>query len=183
MKNNEVIKTIMERRSIRSFKEEPILDEDLFTILHAGRHAPSGMNRQPWLFTVIKNKEILKRLNELCRQDMINAGIERAKDPNFSVYYNAPLIIIVSGDKNVFTAMYDCILAMGNMLISAWSIGVGACWIHAIVRVLNSKEGEELKKELKIPENHEVYAVSAFGYIKDMPEKKEKREDVFNIIE
>ncbi|MEN2984563.1 MAG: nitroreductase [Dictyoglomaceae bacterium] len=183
MRNNEVIKNILERRSIRSFKEDPLSEEDLLTILHTGRYAPSGMNRQPWLFTVIKNKDILKRINELCRQDMINAGFERAKDPNFCVYYNAPLVIVISGDKNIPTAIYDCILAMGNMLISAWSIGVGACWIHAIIRVLNSKEGEGIKRELRIPENHEIYASGAFGYIKEMPEKKEKREDVFNIID
>lgn len=180
---NEVIKNILSRRSIRSFKEEPIKEEDLLTILHAGINAPSGMNRQPWLFTVVKNKEVLYELNRLCKEDMLKAGIERAKNPEFCVYYNAPIVIIVSGDKSIPTAIYDCTLAMGNMFLAGWSLGVGACWIHAIVRVLNSEEGRELKKKLGIPENHEVYSAGAFGYIKEMSQPKEKREDVFNFID
>jgi len=183
MIRNEVINTILSRRSVRSFKEEPIKDEDLLTILHAGRYAPSGMNRQPWLFTVIRNKEILAEINKLCKEDMLKAGIERAKNPDFCVYYNAPVVIIISGDKDVPTAIYDCTLAMGNMFLAGWSLGVGSCWIHAIIRVLNSEDGRELKYKLNIPENHEVYSAGAFGYIKEMPQAKEKKEEVFNFID
>lgn len=180
---NEVIKAILSRRTVRSFKDESLSEKDLMAILEAGRHAPSGMNRQPWLFSIIRNKEILKEINELCRQEMLKNGIERAKNPEFCVYYNAPLVIIISGDKDIPTAIYDCTLAMGNMFLAGWSLGVGSCWIHAIVRVLNSEEGKELKKKLRIPDNHEVYSAGAFGYIKEMPEPKEKKQDIFNFVD
>lgn len=54
----EVIKT---RRSIRSYKKEPVPDEVLKRVLNAARIAPSGNNRQPWKFIIIKDEERKKK--------------------------------------------------------------------------------------------------------------------------
>jgi nitroreductase len=64
MKWNEVERTIMERRSIRGFKEEPIPDSMVRRILEAGRFAPSAGNAQPWKFMVIKSPEILREMEK-----------------------------------------------------------------------------------------------------------------------
>ncbi|MCX7795404.1 MAG: nitroreductase [bacterium] len=165
---NETIKTILSRRSVRAYKEEQIKEEELFTILEAGRLSPSGMNRQPWLFTIVQNKEILSKINEACRNSLLKSGNptmeERAKRPDFSAFYNAPTLIIISGDKGLMTAQYDCTLALGYMFLAAASLNIGSCWVHGITVMLNSEEGKELKKELGIPEGYQIYSSGVFGY-------------------
>ena len=59
---NETMKTILERRSTRSFSTEPVSDEILKDLANAAMHAPSGMCKKTWKFTVISNKEIIERL-------------------------------------------------------------------------------------------------------------------------
>jgi len=63
----DVFECIVSRRSIRSFKDEPVPDEALERILEAARWAPSAVNRQPWHFIVIKNRETLRRIASLAR--------------------------------------------------------------------------------------------------------------------
>ena len=71
---NDTLKTIKQRRSIRSVKDEQIKEEELQTVLEAGLYAPNA-GGQAWHFTVIQNKELLDRLNL--------AAKEAAKKMNF----------------------------------------------------------------------------------------------------
>ncbi|MFZ2709110.1 MAG: nitroreductase family protein, partial [Leptotrichiaceae bacterium] len=59
---NEVIRTILSRRSTRIFKEDPLKDEEIGQILEAAKYAPSGTNQQPWNFTVVSNKELIEEI-------------------------------------------------------------------------------------------------------------------------
>ena len=63
---NETIQSILNRRSIRDFKEEQISDEDLNIILECGRYAPSGMNRQSYAFVAIQNEDMMHELVNEC---------------------------------------------------------------------------------------------------------------------
>ncbi len=167
---NETTGTLLKRRSVRTYKPEQLRDGDLQLILEAGRFAPSGMNCQPWHFTVVQNKDMLKKINEFVRAGILKTDIanqamkERAKSEDFSAFYNAPTLIIVSGDKNAVTPIYDCTLAMGNMFNAAASIGVGSCWIHAIAVGLSTEVGKDLAGELGIPEGYTAFCSGAFGY-------------------
>lgn len=185
---NETINTILSRRSVRSYKEEQIKDEELQTILEAGRFAPSGMNRQPWTFTVIQNREMLDKINELCRNMLLKSGNpsmeERAKRSDFNAFYNAPTLIIISGDKNVMTAQYDCTLALGYMFLAAASLDIGSCWVHGVTVALNSEDGRVIREELGIPEDYQVYSSGVFGYKAVEPPcpPKKKIEEIIKII-
>lgn len=66
----DTISTIMDRRSIRRYRPDPIPEEDIQTILEAGRQAPSGGNRQPWHFVVSKDPEIRRRVADACNGQM-----------------------------------------------------------------------------------------------------------------
>ena len=55
------ISTIMERRSIRNYRPDPIPEEHIEQILEAGRQAPSAGNRQPWHFVVVRDSELRKK--------------------------------------------------------------------------------------------------------------------------
>ena len=174
MINNETMQSILARRSYKVFDSKPINDEAVETIVTAGLYAPTGMNRQPWHFTVIKSKEMMERFGAARRSLPLPPGIppqvvKAMGDP----MRNAPVMILVSA-KEGGTGFQDSCLAMENMFIAAASLGIMSGWDHASVRVL-FKEGTDLNKEL-IPEGYTVYAAAFFGYpdpnVKDRGERK-----------
>lgn len=183
---NETIKTILNRRSYRAYKPEQIKDADLQSILEAGRFAPSGMNNQPWHFSVIQKKDLLERINGAVKEGMLQSGnpqmAERAKDGSFSVFYHAPTLIIVSADPKVATPQFDSALAMGNMFLAAASLGVGSCWIHAISVTFNNESAKGILKELAVPDGYVIYSSGAFGYPAMEAQASPRKEGTISVI-
>lgn len=183
MLNNEVIKTILERESCLDYTGEPIPEEAIESILKAGRHAPTSGGRQPWHFTVVTDPKILDEIsylvygNFLEMMEKIKAENEKKgeKKTPFSGYdenptpasvrYNAPMIIIVSGDPKQSSVYHtDCCLATENMYIAAQSLGISSLWWGALERGgFKNPKCAELKKKL-IPEGYQVVSASLFGY-------------------
>jgi nitroreductase len=155
---------ILSRRSIRKYEKKEIPQEILQQILEAGRQAPSAVNRQPFRFVVVKDHEIMKNL--------CNNLITR-----FVKY--APVAIVGCADvKSLLTgkwAVVDTTIAMQNMVIAAWTLGLGSCWIGAC-------NEEEVKKMLKIPDKWKVVALITFGYPAEQPKPRKKKpiEELFN---
>jgi nitroreductase len=165
---NDTLQIIRNRRSTRQFKAEQIKDEELKEIIDAGIYAPSATNKQPWHFTVIQNKDIINRLNDdfkelakISENDYIKRVGENEK---FHVFYNAPTVVLLSGDKNNHSAAVDCAAATENMLIAAEAIDIGSCWIGFIAYLLNNEKGKEYLKELGIPEGYRQIHAVALGY-------------------
>ena len=75
MNPKEFLDFLIRRRSIRKYLEKPISDEDLNMILEAGRWAPSGTNRQPWKFIIIKNRELLQQIVKRRKDLGLPAGL------------------------------------------------------------------------------------------------------------
>lgn len=165
---SDVLQAIRQRRSIRTFKPEQISDGDLQKIIESGRFAPSARNEQPCHFTVVQNKELQGKINQVIRKVFLNSGdpvlIERAKVDNFSPFYHAPSLIIVSADAKVVAPEADSSLALGNMFLAAHAMGIGSVWIHSLRSVFNSEEGKALNKDLHIPDGYVIYGSGAFGY-------------------
>ena len=181
---NPVIENILTRRSIRDYLETPLSEQTIRKIIDAGRYAPTGLNFQPWRFVVVQNKEVCKMLSNYAQPILIknlegrnDAGavnfLKRVQDINFSLFYNAPVLILVIGTKNNALTDYDCSMCAGNMMLAAHSLGIGSCWIGGAAVI---QQSEELMTELKIPQNYKIIAPLIFGYPKTMPQIPEKRE-------
>ncbi len=177
---NKTLRIIKQRRSIRSFKDEQIKDEELQAVLEAGMYAPNA-GGQAWHFTAVQNKEILERLNLAAKESARQMDMEHLRmlgnNEMFNCLYGAPTLIIVSGDgKSLIPLDADCAAATENMLIAAESIGLGSCWIFFVLLSFHSSQGSELRKELKIPEGYKPYDSAVFGYKKtpaiNAPERK-----------
>src|ERR1035437_9048356 len=101
---SETISTLLSRRSIRTYKDVQIKEEELQTILKAGQYAPSARNDQSWHFTVVQNPEILEKISAIAKEIYGKSDNElfreRAKVENFSLFYHAPTYIIVSGENS-----------------------------------------------------------------------------------
>ena len=184
---NDTIKTILSRRSIRSYKQEQIKEEELELILEAAKYAPTGMNNQPWHFAVVQNREILDKINSTIRNIFLrseNKSIaERAGAEDFTVFYHAPILIIVAADEKAATPQFDSALALGNMFLAAESLGIGSCWIHSVSMSLNLADNMSLIRELGIPEGYKVFGAGVFGYkASEAPAPGPRKEGTVNII-
>ncbi len=160
---NETIRTIIERRSIRSFSPRDVEREKIEEIIKAGQYAPSGMNRQERIFIVVTDKA--KRA-ELSR---INASVMgRDTDP----FYGAPVAIIVAAKKDSPTGIYDASASIENMLIASESLSLGSCWVFRAKEELESEWGKELLSSLGITDEYVGVGNIALGYYDE--EKKPK---------
>lgn len=140
------------RRSIRAYQDKPIDDKELNMILEAGRWTPSASNRQPWRFIIIKNKDILLKL---------------AKTLSYGRFMKeVPIAIAIVAKMKTSPKWYliDTSLVSMNMMLMAWSLGIGTCWIGAMNR-------GKAKEILGLGDNDHLLTILPFGYIKgEIPE-------------
>lgn len=172
---NEVFDTIMTRRSVRSFSDKNISREDLLTIAKAGVHAPSGMNRQSWKFTVVQNQEKIQKLAKAVAKQL-----EKGDNYNF---YLPNAIILVSNDRENTNGLADSACAMENMFLMAHSMGVGSVWINQLKCICDEPAIRTILDEFEVPANHIVYGIAALGYAKEEGKPKEKNETVIHFVD
>ena len=155
---------ILSRRSIRRYENKDISEEVLQQILETGRQAPSAANRQPIHFVIVKDHDILKNLCD----NLINRFVKYA-----------PVAIVGCADiKSLLTgkwAVVDTTIAMQNMVIAAWTLGIGSCWIGAC-------NEEKVKELLKIPDKWKFVALVTLGYPAEQPKPRKKKsfEEMFS---
>lgn len=164
---NEVIKNILTRRSIRSFNEKQISKQDLEEIVKAGVYAPTGMNKQSFQFTVIQNKDIIRRIEKTVEKNMDRPGYNM---------YNSGCIILVSNDRENGNGYADCACALENIFLAAHSMGIGSVWINQLKTTSDCEDTRAILNELKIPASHIVWGIAALGYNDGpAPEPKERK--------
>jgi len=174
---NEVLDAIYKRRSIRKYSEKEVSEETVKEIIDAGIMAPSARNAQPWHFTIVQNKEKIKELSDNALEQRkilgkVISGSFKAMGLG-SLFYNAPLLIFISGKSDYPYLKDDINLAVQNMFLAAHSLGLGSCWI-GMAKPLNNDS--DVKKELGIPTDFEIVAPLIFGYSETENKNVPKRE-------
>lgn len=144
----DVIKAIRNRRSIRKYKSTEVSQEQIHTILQAGRWAPSASNKQPWAFVVVREDEIRNRL---------------AQAHSYGRFMSeSPVVIVVLGDpaKHPKYHLADPHNAVMNMLLAAYAEGLSTCWMG----VRDTDIEPHFRDILDIPENLRVICCISLGY-------------------
>ena len=152
---NESLKTLIERRSCRSYKPDPIPADILDQILEAGTYAATGMGKQSPIMIAVTDKETRDKLSRM------NAAVMGASNDPF---YGAPVVIIVLANRAVPTYLYDGSLVMGNLMNAAHALGIASCWIHRAKEEFESAEGKAMLKELGIEGDYEGIGHCILGY-------------------
>ncbi len=167
---NESIKTLLTRRSVRKFKPEHITEEEMETILEAGKYAPTGRGTQCTKFVAIRNKAVRDKLSEM------NAEILGV---NHDPFYGAPDVIAVfANSAATLTWVEDGALAMGNLMNAAHALGIGSCWIHRARETFDSPEGRAMAAAWGLPEGYEGIGYCILGYAEgEEPLPKPRKED------
>lgn len=161
----ETLECIKTRRSIRSFVPKDIPESIIREILTAGIHAPSSGNIQNWEFIVVRDRKTKKLLSEsaLHQKFIEEAGV---------------VIVVCSDWKRVERAygrrgrelysVQNTAAAIQNILLAAWDLGLGTCWIGAF-------DEEDVKKILKIPKDIKPVAIIPVGYPENVENKPERK--------
>lgn len=142
----DAIQAIKSRVSIRKYKNTPVPLEILIDIIDCARLAPTGYNRQPWVFVVVTDQELRDQISQTCRYGKF------IKDSG--------ACIAVFCDKAGETVLEDACAASENIIIAAQAYGLGTCWVNSHKK----QHSEEIKKLLHCPAEYELMTLIAVGY-------------------
>jgi nitroreductase len=199
------MKVIQDRRSVRSFTEEPVSDRDLDLILEAARQAPSGENAQPWRFIIVKDETMRKkmgaiagggssrrftaefvtqkmqeRFSNLQDEEKKKAAFQKLTSGQVSAFMaDAPVNIVVCGKKDVWDVPYDTSAAIENMLLMITALGLGACWV--IAPCIDIRDEERIKALLDIPEGFKAISILSVGH-QTRPHKQRPRFPIKELV-
>lgn len=165
---NAVIETIMSRRSVRAYEERAIPRDTMELITECGINAPNGMNKQEWEIRVVDNPDFINGVTEL----FIKENPDATNDPGFkNIFRNAPTVVFIGAPDSTYSGV-NCGLLGENMILAAWSMGIGSCCLGGPVRFMNSEIAAEYLKQLKFSEGYSLIYAIGFGYPAEKPEAK-----------
>ncbi|WP_378952077.1 nitroreductase family protein [Pelosinus sp. sgz500959] len=150
----DVFDCMRESYSVREFKPHDIPEPTLTRILEAGCWAPSAGNLQPWYFYVVKNQQVKDKVAAACfEQQQI---------------HHSPVIVVVLADPAKSNERYgergaqlyciqDTAVAIENMILAAYGLGIGSCWIGAFDEV-------DVQTAVEAPPRLRAVAILCLGY-------------------
>ena len=159
-----IVENIMTRTSIRNYTDQTISADTIETLLRAGMAAPTAVNKQPWHFVAVTDKEKL-------------TGLATA-NPNAGMAAKAPLAIVVCGDmKKTLEGggrafwIQDCSAATENILLAANALGLGAVWTGTYP---SEERVAAVSEVLKLTEDIIPLCTIVIGYPAESPAPKDK---------
>lgn len=151
---------IVTRRTIRQFKPEALSRQVLEKMVDAARLAPSAANRQPLEYVIVDNSEVCRKIFPCLRW----AGyIKPRGNPKPGQEPAAYIIILVNTEINSKEYIWDAGASIEHIILTAWEVGIGSCWLLSIER-------EPIRDILKVPEKYLIDSVVALGYPAEQPQ-------------
>lgn len=172
---NDVLKNIKSRRSIRRYEPRQILTEELRIILEAGTYAPSSMGKQSCFIVAVQDGAIKSQLVRM------NAKVQGVKS---NPYYDAPTIVLVFAPKIEIwkNSIQDGSLVLGTMMLAANSIGIGTCWINREIEMFSSDEGKALMARFSLPEGLMGVGALSLGYPATEGKVVPRKENYYRVV-
>ena len=175
---------IMSRRSIRNYKQIPVSRDTMQVILKAGINAPNGQNRQSWEIRVVDNPDTMSEIK--AAMSAANPDVPMAGDS----FRNAPVMAFIAADTSYDFSLLDCGMLSENMVLSAWSMGVGSICLGSPVRFLDGSESirsnPEIRKvmdKLGFSEGYQLVLCVGFGYPLESPDATPRDESKFRFVD
>lgn len=175
---------IMSRRSIRNYKQIPVSRDTMQVILKAGINAPNGQNRQSWEIRVVDNPDTMSEIK--AAMSAANPDVPMAGDS----FRNAPVMAFIAADTSYDFSLLDCGMLSENMVLSAWSMGVGSICLGSPVRFLDGSESIRSNPEIRkvmdmlgFSEGYQLVLCVGFGYPLESPDAKPRDESKFRFVD
>lgn len=166
---NAVIENIMARRSIRKYKAESVDRQTMELIMKCGINAPNGQNKQSWEVRIVDNPALMEEIKDAMAEGHPEMDPEMIK----GCFRDAPVMAFIARDTSYDMSALDCGLLAENMVLSAWSLGVGSICLGSPVRFLTDNEAcRPYLERLGFSEGYELCLCVGFGYADEAPEAK-----------
>lgn len=177
---NGTIETIMARRSIRKYKDIPVSRDTLDIIMECGINAPNGQNRQSWEVRVVDNPAVMEEIKETMAAGNPDMNPESVK----GCFRGAPVMVFIARDPSYPFSAYDCGLLSENIMLSAWSMGVGSICLGMPVRFIAGNEAcTPVLERLGFSEGYEFCLCIGLGYADEEPAAKPRDKAKVKYIE
>lgn len=147
----ELGQAIYARRAVREFTPAPVERATVLRLIDAAVQAPSAVNEQPWSFTVVQDRALLAQISNESKAHILRApprevgthNLEKMlRDPEFDIFYRAPVLILISSITANQWAVENCALAAENLMLAACAEGLGSCWIGFAQAWLGTEAGK-----------------------------------------
>ena len=185
--SNETLRLISARRSHRAYETTPITEEQLNAILQAAVESPSAVNRQPWHFTVVRNQDLLDKMNQAVWEQMMKRDPEkrspRFADSKFNVFYHAPTVIFISGMPDNHYTPIDGGIAVENIALAAESLGLGSVILGMPRDAFAGDQADAFRKALLFPEGWDFVIAIAIGVPTDTKDAHIVKEDRVSFVD
>jgi nitroreductase len=171
---NQIMEAIEKRRSIRTYKDRPLSREIIDSLLEAAKYAPTARNLQQSEYKVITGRDRIKRISDkiVAQVKKEEPQIQLSERAQHNLFYDAPLLVIITGPKDNNWTYTDAALAAENVMLYAASIELGTCFIGWARQI---DRNEELQSELHITNDRTVAAAVICGYPDEKPTEKERK--------
>lgn len=175
-----VIENIMARRSIRKYKQTPVGRDTMNVILECGINAPNGQNRQSWEVRVVDSPALMDEIKEAMAQGHPDMEPKAVK----GCFRDAPVMVFIARDPSYDFSAYDCGLLAENMMLSAWSLGVGSICLGSPVRFLTDNDAcRPVLEKLGFSAGYELCLCVGFGYADEAPAAKQRNPEKVKFVE
>jgi nitroreductase len=167
---------LLKRRSVRAYEDRPVPLELVKEIIKESTMAPSSSNGQPWKFVIVNNREVMKRISDESKKNLLAAiaadpnapsknyaGV--LKNPGFNVFYDAPCLVILVGPRGYRSLLVDLALCASYFMFAAADRGLGTCWVNLGSDVRDGK----LRAELGLTDGLAIVAPIILGWPKIIP--------------
>ena len=178
--DNAAIENMMTRRSIRKYTAEPVSREILTKIMECGINAPNGQNKQSWEVRIVDNPAVMDEI-----KDTIAKGHPQMK-PEFAhgCFRDAPIMVFIARDTTYPFSAYDCGMLSQNIMLSAWSYGVGSVCLASPVRMMMDNDAcKPVLEKLGFSENYELSLCIGLGWPDESPEAKPRMMEKVKFID
>ena len=177
----DVLEAIHGRRAVRDYADKVLSDSVIRSLIAEAVWAPSGVNLQPWRFFVVDDSVALAAFSAEAKALMLGQADvhpelahmrEMLASPQFNIFYNAPVLVVICATTPDEMALKDCCLAAQTLMLAAHAKGLGTCWIGLSEAWLNTPAG---KTKLGIPAEYRPVAPIIIGYPKGPIAPTERR--------
>lgn len=167
--DNAVVENIMTRRSIRKYKAEPVSRELIGKIMECGINAPNGQNKQSWEVRIVDDPAVMDKIKDAMAAGHPNMDPEMVK----GCFRGAPVMLFIARDTGYQFSAYDCGLLSENVMLSAWSYGVGSICLGIPVRFLTDNDVcKPIVEGLGFSEGYEFCLCIGLGYPDETPQAR-----------
>lgn len=181
---------LLKRRSVRNFTDQTVSQETMIEIIGESTYAPSSGNDQPWKFIIVNDRLLMQKISDEAKANILQRIKKNRNDyaqkyekmlrkEQYNIFYNAPSVIFIIGQRNLKNMKINCTLAASYLMMSAAAKGLGTCWINFATAI----QSPETLNELGIPDEYEIVAPLIIGYPVEIPAVPSRKEpDILKII-